>query len=152
MKPMLLALVFVPSIAQAEMACDVPIDWDKPRPARAAIVPSMRYALSQGQTADLALAPVARVRFAAKPGRKPSPGSFAGLAAVDVKRGGTIAIALSSRAYVDLVRGGKALGSVSHSDACGSLRKTVVFAVTPGRYIVQLADAPDRRVRMFISR
>jgi hypothetical protein len=50
----------------------------------------------------------------------------------------------------DLVRDGRALKSTGHTDlkTCPGLRKSVSFDVVPGRYIVQLTNAPETSVKM----
>jgi hypothetical protein len=62
------------------------------------------------------------------------------------KKGGVHA---SSKAYVDLVRDGRTLQSVDHRRAnCNGVFKVVTFDVEPGRYIVQVADAQARNLRL----
>lgn len=150
MRFLLAAMTLIATPALAQPACTLPDGWAKPTIARAAVKgDALRYALKPGQTVNLGLART--VTFAAKPGRAPKPNSYAGIAALDIAKAGTVAVSLSNRAYVDLIRDGKTIASTSHREGCGGVRKTVNFAVTPGRYLIQLADAPEARVRMSIA-
>jgi hypothetical protein len=150
--PFTLATVFIlATTPAASPTCLLPNGWQRPIVARAAIGATLRYALKDGQAVNLGLAPATRVKFAMAPGRKAKTGSYAGLAAFDVRTAGTIAIALSEPAYVDVIRDGNAIASSAHREGCGGVRKIVSFPVVPGRYLIQLADAPSPRIRMLIS-
>ncbi len=149
---LLISTLFLPVSAIAAPVCDVPTGWTKPVAHRAAATPEMRFALKSSDVVDLTLLPSNKVKLAAVSARKPKAGArFAGLAAVDFKRAGTVTIILSDKAYVDLVRSGTALTSTAHRDpGCGGVAKTVSFAVTPGRYILQFTDAPAAKLKMAI--
>lgn len=136
--------------APALAACDAPVGWSAPAAHVAAKTPAMRFALKPGDAVKLALAPARSVKLAVKSGHTAAPGSYAGLAAIDVDRAGRLTVALSSATYVDLVRDGRALVAVAHQRTadCATMHKTVTFAVTPGRYLVELTDAPQRAVVM----
>ena len=153
MKTMLILAALLPTMAFAAPVCDVPGGWGKPVGHRAAASPEMRFALKPGDSFALTLLPDGKVKLAVPSGHKPKPGArFAGLAALDLARAGTVTIVLSDKAYVDLVRDGKALTSTAHSDpACGGIAKTVSFAVTPGRYIIQFTDALAAALKMAVT-
>lgn len=144
-----LALISVilatPALAQT---CPSPPGWAKPVRHLAARTPEMRFALATGMTARLELRAARDVKLAAPTTRKVKPRSSAGLAAVDVAKPGKLEVILSNATYVDLVRDGKILQSTGHTDlrSCPGIRKSVTFDVVPGRYTVQLIDAPERSV------
>jgi hypothetical protein len=99
------------------------------------------------------LARIARwsdVKLAVKTDRKAKWNTSAGLAALDVAKPGKLDVILSNATYVDVVRDGRVLKSIGHTDlkTCTGFRKSVSFDVVPGRYIVQLTDAPARTVKM----
>jgi len=110
----------------------------------------MKFALATGTSTDIGLLPAGQVTLAIAPTRPAKEGATAGLAALDVKKGGTLDVILSAPVYVDLVRDGRVLQSTGHSDlkACPGLRKSVSFVVVPGRYIVQLTDGRDKSVKL----
>lgn len=146
MSMVMLAGVSMPAFAQT---CPSAPGWAKPERHLAARSADMRFALKAGHSVELGLRPRGDVRLAGTAGRPAGPKSYAGLAALDVAKAGKLEIVLSNRSYVDLIRDGKALKSASHRETpgCAGMRKTVSFDVTPGRYVVQLTDAPERTVR-----
>lgn len=140
-------LIAAPAFAQT---CPSPTGWDKPTKRLAARAPEMKYALVTGGSDLIELRGVNDVKLAVDSGRKPKPASSAGLAALDVAKAGKLDVILSNATYVDLVRDGAILKSTGHADlkTCSGFRKLVTFDVTPGRYVVQLVDAPERTVKM----
>ncbi len=140
-------LVAGPAVAQT---CPAPMGWNKPVRHLAARAPAMKFALATGSSTLLELRGAKDVKLAAKTDHKAKPNSSAGLAALDVTKGGKLDVILSNATYVDLVRDGRVLQSTAHTDlkTCAGIRKSVAFDVVPGRYIVQLTDAPARTVKM----
>lgn len=149
---MLKSLAF-PSLLAASTAafaqpCPQPTGWAVPERHAAAVAPGFRFALKADTSHQLQLAPHQRVKLAAPNGRK-APSGFAGLAAIDVTRPGTLDVLLSSRAYVDLVRDGKALKTTAHGQLkCGGIFKRVSFEVTPGRHALQLTESEAQSIRV----
>ena len=140
-----IAAVASPVLAQP---CPQPAGWAAPERHSAAVTPSFRFASKPDTSHQLQLAPHNKVKLAAAKGRKAASGAYAGLAAIDVTRRGTLDVLLSSRAYVDLVRAGKALPSQAHGHVrCQGIFKRVSFAVTPGRYALQLTESDARSIR-----
>ena len=109
--------------------------------------------LKPGQAAHVALRDVATLRFAVKPGKVPEPGSYGVVLPLAVKRAGTYRVALSQGAWLDVVRGGKALASTGHmhGPACTGIRKIVEFALTPGRYSVQIEGAKEPSATVLVA-
>ena len=140
-------LVSGPTMAQT---CPSPPGWDKPVKHLAAASPDMKFALATGTTTELALRQCRGMKLAARSEHTARPCSPSGLAALDVAKAGKLDVILSTATYVDLVRDGQILKSSGHSDlkACNGFRKSVTFDVVPGRYIVQLTDAPAQTVKM----
>ena len=144
-----LLAAFVATPALAEQACPAKTIWDKPVRHLAARAPEMRFALKTGIATDLTLLPANKVKLAISSDRV-KPGTSSGLAAIDVERAGKLDVALSTATYVDLIRDGKALKSVSFGNPrnCDGVHKSVTFDVKPGRYVVQLTNAPEAKVRL----
>lgn len=131
-------------------SCPKPQDWAKPERHLAARAPEMKFGLKPGGTVQIALLPQNDVKFAAgKATRK----GYAGLAAIDVPKAGTLQLALDNKTYVDLVRDGKplALAGEPRMKGCRGVQKTLDFKVAPGRYVVQLSGSPDKSVRIATS-
>ena len=135
----------VPAVAER---CPQPVGWAAPERHAVAKVANFRFALTTDSSHQLQLLPQDTVKLATAKGRNVGTRSFAGLAAIDVARAGTLDVLLSGRAYLDLVRNGKVLPSASHGRVeCAGIFKRVSFAVKPGRYTVQLTNSEARSIR-----
>lgn len=136
--------------ASAQAAsCPDPAAWAKPEHHRAARSAEVQFALKPGAITGIGLLPQDQVMFAA--GAVTRTG-YAGIAAIDVAEAGTLRLLVSNRTFVDLVRDGRALelaGAPGHAD-CPGARKTLSFAVTPGRYLVQLSGSAEKDVTIAI--
>ncbi|HET6527029.1 homogentisate 1,2-dioxygenase [Sphingopyxis sp.] len=84
------------------------------------------------------------LRYGVAPERKPDVHKFGGMIPIEVKRAGRLIVALDAGAWIDLVRDGAAVKSVTHGHgpACSGIRKMVEFDVTQGRYQLQIVNAP----------
>jgi hypothetical protein len=122
--------------------------------ARSRIIPAGDAAPSMaiGESVDLALVPQADVKLAAEPGRASAPGDFAAMVRLTVTRPAVYRLALGSRAWVDVVQDGRAIGSVAHGHgpACSGIRKIVDFDLKPGNYVIQITGSPDATARLMI--
>lgn len=109
--------------------------------------------IAPGRTTGLMLQPAATVKFALAPERVPAPGTFGGVYHVSIAAAGTYRLALSSGAWIDLVRDGKSLTSAGHMEgaACSGIRKIVDFALEPGTYALQLSGAKGAEMRVLIA-
>lgn len=88
------------------------------------------------------------LRYAIAPEREPDVYKFGGMVPIDVKKGGRLTVALDTAAWIDLVRDGAVVKSATHGHgpACSGIRKMVEFEVTPGRYLLQIVNAPTDRI------
>ena len=84
------------------------------------------------------------LRYGVAPERKPDVHKFGGMIPIEVKQAGRLIVALDAGAWIDLVRDGAAVKSVTHGHgpACSGIRKMVEFDVTQGRYQLQIVNAP----------
>lgn len=107
---------------------DLGADWSPLGPARTA----------------LPLHKFESLRYGIAPERKPDVYKFGGMIPIDVKKAGRLIIALDAGAWIDLIREGAVVKSVAHGHgpACSGIRKMVEFDVTPGRYQLQIVNAP----------
>ena len=112
--------------------------------ARAADWPSLGAART-----GLLLHKAESLRYWIAPERRQDVFKFGGMIPVEVKRAGRLVIALDAGAWIDLVRDGKAQPSAAHGHgpACSGIRKTVEYDVTPGRYLLQIVNAPEQSIR-----
>ncbi len=88
------------------------------------------------------------LRYGIAPERKPDVHKFGGMIPIDVKKPGRLVVALDTGAWIDLVQGGAQVKSVTHGHgpACSGIRKMVEFDVTPGRYLLQIVNAPTASI------
>ncbi len=109
--------------------------------------------LNVGRAATVALRPVATVRYATPPEKPGAAGSFGGATSFDVHRAGTYRVSLSEGAWIDVVRGEKAVASTAHGHGpeCSSIRKIVTFPLTPGRYTLQFSDSPKPAIAVLVT-
>ena len=110
--------------------------------------------LKPGIATALALPASANVSYAIAPTKPDDVTAHGGLAGFTIGAAGTYRIALSSGAWIDVARDGKALVSVGHGHgpACSSIHKVVDFSLQPGDYLLQLSAAPDPDARVLIQR
>jgi len=88
------------------------------------------------------------LRYGVAPERKPDVHKFGGMIPIDVKRAGRLVVALDAGAWIDLVRDGAIMKSMTHGHgpACSGIRKMVEFDVTQGRYQLQIVNAPTASI------
>jgi hypothetical protein len=95
-----------------------------------------------------------QLRFAAKPGRATRAKSARGGAFVfEVPATGRYRVSITSRHWIDVVDGQKAVDSVDHfGPACDVLHKIVEFDLTAGRpFILQLSGQDDAIIGLAIT-
>ena len=97
---------------------------------------------------ELSLHKFESLRYGVTPEREPDVYKFGGMVPIEVKKDGRLVVALDGGAWIDLVRDGKVVKSVTHGHgpACSGIRKMVEFEVTPGRYLLQIVNAPTDRI------
>jgi hypothetical protein len=93
---------------------------------------------------ELPLHKTESLRYWIAPEREPDVFKFGGMVPIDVKKAGRLIVALDGGAWIDLVRDGHVVKSVTHGHgpACSGIRKMVEFDVEQGRYLLQIVNAP----------
>lgn len=111
-------------------------------------------ALTIGRAATVTLLPTAEVAYPVPPGKPGGSGSHGGLLSFTIATAGSYRIALGAGAWIDVAQGGKLLASIAHGHgaACSGIRKTVDFALQPGRYLLEVAGSSDPRLDVMIAR
>ena len=112
-----------------------------------------RARLAIGHASRLTLLRTPEVRYPHRPEKPGGSVSYGGLVRIDVPAAGTYRVALSSAAWVDLVRGGTAVTSVNHGHGpeCSGIRKMVDYALQPGRYTLQVAANGDQAITVLVA-
>jgi hypothetical protein len=139
-----LSLIVLSSPVVAQNDCEpVPAEW-----SGWSTTTPLTADLQAGGRKEMVLAPVGSVKLAAAPVKPPVTGMYAGVVAFDVARPGRAWIALDQGAWIDVVKDGAIVKSVTHGHGpkCSGIRKIVDFDLTPGRYIVQIVNAPKDRI------
>ncbi|MET0250171.1 MAG: hypothetical protein ABW164_10645 [Sphingobium sp.] len=105
-----------------------------------------------GQPVLAFLTPVEHVYFPVSPGKDGGQG-FGGIFTVATKVAARIGIALSNRAWVDILgdRGARASVDHGHGSACTDIRKIVWFDLPPGRHVVQVAGSREPALRIMAA-
>lgn len=128
--------------------------WASPEAIAAAGDAHRQPALAVGQAARVTLLPTPQVHYPLRPEKPGGSVSYGGLIGVAVSQPGTYRVALSSGAWIDLVRDGKAVTSTAHGPgpACTGVRKMVDFPLTPGRYTLQIGANGEARMAVLVAR
>ena len=151
----LAVLTAVPAFA----ACDDPAwDTETVMARLAEAVPSAEgRALdrSAGEGLSVALVSVSDVRFDVppeRPARNPDPRGA--VLHFDAGAAGTYRVALSERAWIDVVQDGTYLAPVAFVDFtdCPDLHKIVAFDIEAGPFTLQLSDATAASVSIALTR
>ncbi|HEX7783104.1 MAG TPA: homogentisate 1,2-dioxygenase [Sphingobium sp.] len=94
------------------------------------------------------------IQYITRPEKPGGSVSYGGMFGFVVKEAGTYRVALGSGAWIDILRGKKAIASAGHGHgpACSGIRKMVDFALKPGRYTLQIAANGDATLPLLVAR
>lgn len=111
-------------------------------------------ALQLGKGYAAGLARRDSVTFAVEPEKPGGSVSYSGVFVFDAPEAGNYAVALSSSAWIDVLEDGKALEPVSfgHGPECTTIRKKVVYALTAGRHVLQIAGNGAETARLLVAK
>jgi hypothetical protein len=129
--------------------------WPSPKPlAAAANAQGLEAAtLTPGEAVDLSLRPTPDVTYALRPERPGGSVSHGGMAQVRIEKAGVYRVAISTAAWLDVLRDGKGLTSVAHGHGpdCSGIRKMVDFRLEPGSYVLQIVGNGAPTVRVLVA-
>jgi hypothetical protein len=147
----LAGFLFVPLAAQAQPACAPRVPAAK---IDAAIAAAQATLPTPGTPVTALLHPGDHLGFALTPERKPAAGSHGGIFAFEAREGGAWRVSINSRAWVDVVQGGKLVASTAHGhpEACGFFTKQVEFTLPPGRTLIQISSNPEPTVAIMVEK
>jgi hypothetical protein len=169
----LVALLLAPLAVQAQpmsgmampaVNCPVPpaplppvlTAWPDRTPVTSATLPSAfdTAMLSPGKAADVFLHPTRQVQFVTQPEKPGGSVAHGGMLAINIAEAGTYQISLGTGAWIDLLKDGAAQISIAHAPGppCSGVRKTVQFALVPGRYVMQLSGNADPAIQVLVSK
>lgn len=106
-----------------------------------------------GKAYEVALHPDAELKLPNLPGPIKDRVGRGGTMNFSVARAGIYHVALSSGVWVDIVRHGKALGSLAHGHgpACSGVAKVVDFKLERGRYTLTLDGSEKERTSVLLA-
>lgn len=109
-------------------------------------------ALGKGYEASLLNTP--KVAFSVQPEKPGGSVAFAGLFTFTVETAGAYTVALSTPAWIDVLEDGKAVSPTSfgHGPECTSVRKMVVFALKPGKHVLQVSGNADPKMKLLVAK
>lgn len=110
--------------------------------------------LAPGKAVSLTLLPTPKVTYPLRPEKPGGTVSFGGLLRFTVAEEGIWRVALSSGAWVDVVKDGKAATSVAHGRGpdCSGIRKMVDYRLAPGTYTLQVAANGSDSMTLMVAR
>ncbi|MCI4592374.1 hypothetical protein MOK15_20100 [Sphingobium sp. BYY-5] len=143
-------------------ACSAPADlppalasWPNAKPLQAAGERKTLAAatLTPAQAVAMSLLATPKVAYPLRPEKPGGSVSYGGLARFTVAQAGTWRVALSTPAWVDVVRDGKASISTAHGHGpdCSGIRKMVDYALEPGDYVLQIAANGSDKVTLLVT-
>ncbi len=112
-----------------------------------------RAEVRPGQAVSVALPLTRAVTYVVQPEKPGGSVSHGGLLSLRIGKAGTYRIALDSGAWIDLIKDGAAASSTAHGRGppCSTVRKMVDFALTPGRYVIQISANADPSIGLLVA-
>lgn len=130
--------------------------WSTASPLEAATGPAKlaKARLTVGSAVTAELARTSGVTYEVRPEKPGGSVSYGGLFGFEVKQEGTYRIALGSGAWIDVLKGKKAIASSAHGHGpdCSGIRKMVDFPLKSGRYTLQIAANGQPQLPLLITR
>lgn len=129
-------------------------DWNGGAAIATGAAPDSAATLQLGKGYAATLKQKAHVAFAVEPEKPGGSVSYSGIFAFDVIEAGNYAVALGTAAWIDVVEDGKALEPLSfgHGPVCTTIRKMVVYSLTPGRRLLQIAGNGGESAQLLVTK
>jgi hypothetical protein len=142
--------------AATDVALPVPlIGWQKKGNLTSATQASALdvAALPLAQGMIVSLHPTREVSYVIGPEKPGGSVAHGGMVSVSIHQAGRYQVSLGSRAWIDLVKDGAPISSADHAPGprCSTIRKTVVFALQPGNYVLQISANADSTLPVMVT-
>lgn len=110
--------------------------------------------LVPGKGANAVLRRTSTIDYVVRPEKPGGSVSYGGLFAFSVPAAGTYRIALSSGAWIDVLKAKKAVESTAHGHGpdCSDIRKMVDFPLAKGDYVLQIAANGTPDLSLLVTR
>jgi hypothetical protein len=125
-----------------------------PVPAAGAMMDLAQASLPIGKGVDAQLKHSSEVVFPVLPAKPGGSVSYGGLYDLRVSEAGYYQVSLGAGAWIELVNGKTLVESSAHAPgpACSSLKKTVVFPLKPGRYVLEITGNSEATLPVMVTR
>ena len=125
-----------------------------PVAAAAAMMELSQAGLPIGKGVDAQLKHSGEVVFPMLPAKPGGSVSYGGLYDLKISETGDYQVSLGTGAWIELVSGKVLIESTAHAPgpACSSLKKTVVFPLKPGRYVLEITGNADPILPVMVTR
>jgi hypothetical protein len=107
-----------------------------------------------GRGVDARLRRSGEVSFPVLPQKPGGSVSYGGLFELSIAETGDYQVSLATGAWIEVVRDGAAVESTAHAPgpACSTLKKTVIFPLTPGRYLLEVTGNGEPALALMVTR
>lgn len=130
--------------------------WTNRSPLTAATTAAgaTQAALPIGKGVDAQLKRTGDVAFPVLPGKPGGSVSYGGLFEIRIAEPGDYQVSLGTGAWIEVVSGRALVESSAHAPgpACSSLKKTVVFPLKPGRYLLEVTGNGEPALPVMVTR
>ncbi len=125
-----------------------------PVAAAATMADLPKASLPVGRGVDALLKPGGDVVFPALPAKPGGSVSYGGLYDLRIDEAGDYQVSLGAGAWIELVSGEVLMESSAHAPGppCSSLKKTVVFPLKPGRYVLEITGNGEATLAVMVTR
>lgn len=107
-----------------------------------------------GKGVDGQLKRTAEVTFPVLPAKPGGSVSYGGLYGLQITEAGDYQVSLGTGAWIEVVSGTTLVESTRHGPgpACSSLKKTVIFPLKPGRYVLEITGNGEATLPLMVTR
>lgn len=107
--------------------------------------------LAQGMI--VSLHPTREMSYETQPEKPGGSVAHGGMVAVSISQAGRYQVSLGSGAWIDMVKDGAFITSAAHAPGpkCSTIRKTVIFPLQPGRYVLQISANADPTLPVMVT-
>ena len=130
--------------------------WTTRTPVSAAATAAglAQASLPVGKGVDALLKHSGAITFPVLPAKPGGSVSYGGLYDLNIGEAGNYQVSLGTGAWIELVSGKTLVESTAHAPgpACSSLKKTVVFPLKPGRYVLEISGNTEPTLPVMVTR
>jgi hypothetical protein len=122
--------------------------------AAAAPAEAGKAPLPIGKGVDGRLQRTGEVTFPVLPAKPGGSVSYGGLYQLQIAEAGDYQVSLGTGAWIEVVKGKTLVASAAHAPgpACSTLKKTVIFPLKPGRYVLEVTGNGEPTLPLMVTR